>query len=104
MEYKFRVGDYFVTRQGDAGYIVELFKLNRNQTAFVLGFFDGKKQCLEYTHNGVYDEDDFYRFENYFKKIGSYDFSNIKIQPLKTATTTTILNKINEIIRHINSI
>lgn len=82
MEYKFNVGDYFVTRNGKCGYIIELTEFGHNQRAFVLGFINDNKVILEYINNGIYDKDDFILFEEYFKKIGNYDFSNIKISPL----------------------
>ena len=112
MRYKFNVGDYFVTRDGRCGYILELTKFGQNQTAFVLGFINDIKVFLEYTNNGVYDKADFILFEEYFKKIGNYDFSNIKIEPLSVVSVPMrwdgrdaqlMWDKINEIIGYINA-
>lgn len=71
---KFNIGDYFMTRTGKEGYILELTKFGHNQTAFVLGFVGDIKSIIEYTNNGVYDKNDFILFEDYFVKIGNYDF------------------------------
>ena len=112
MRYKFNVGDYFVTRDGRCGYILELTKFGQNQTAFVLGFINDTKVFLEYTNNGVYDKADFILFEEYFQKIGNYDFSNIKIEPLSVVSVPMrwdgrdaqlMWDKINEIIGYINA-
>ena len=112
MRYKFNVGDYFVTRDGRCGYILKLTKFGQNQTAFVLGFINDIKVFLEYTNNGVYDKADFILFEEYFQKIGNYDFSNIKIEPLSVVSVPMrwdgrdaqlMWDKINEIIGYINA-
>ena len=38
MKYKFNIGDYFVTRNGKNGYILELTEFGNNQNAFTRGF------------------------------------------------------------------
>lgn len=75
MKYVFKRGDYFVTRDNKEGYILDLDVFGQNQTGFLLGYIGDKKQFLEYTTNGVYENDDFYLFEDYFKRIGIYDFT-----------------------------
>lgn len=111
MKYKFNIGDYFVTRNGKNGYILELIEFGNNQNAFTLGFLNDNKTVLEYTNNGIYNNDDFVLFEDYFERIGDYDFSNVKISPLSIVSvpmkwegrdSQLMWDKINEIIRYIN--
>ena len=111
MKYKFNIGDYFVTRNGKNGYILELTEFGNNQNAFTLGFLNDNKTVLEYTNNGIYNNDDFVLFEDYFERIGDYDFSNVKISPLSIVSvpmkwegrdSQLMWDKINEIIRYIN--
>jgi hypothetical protein len=111
MKYKFNIGDYFVTRNGKNGYILELTEFGNNQNAFTLGFLNDNKTVLEYTNNGIYNNDDFVLFEDYFERIGNYDFSNVKISPLSIVSvpmkwegrdSQLMWDKINEIIRYIN--
>lgn len=111
MKYKFNIGDYFVTRNGKNGYILELTEFGNNQNAFTLGFLNDNKTVLEYTNNGIYNNDDFALFEDYFERIGDYDFSNVKISPLSIVSvpmkwegrdSQLMWDKINEIIRYIN--
>lgn len=112
MKYEFNVGDYFVTRTGKKGYVVKLTNFGHNQTAFVLGLFNDEKYILEYTNKGVYEKEDFFLFEEYFERIGAYDFSNIKIAPLSVISVPMrwdgrdaqlMWDKINEIIGYINA-
>ena len=60
----------------------------------------------------MYDKADFILFEEYFQKIGNYDFSNIKIEPLSVVSVPMrwdgrdaqlMWDKINEIIGYINA-
>lgn len=112
MKYEFNVGDYFITRTGETGYIIELSSFGHNQTALLLGFADGKTNVVEYTNKGIYTDDDFILLDEYFLKIGKYDFTNIKIAPLTIITvpmqwdgrdSKLMWDKINEIIRYINN-
>lgn len=75
MKYDFRVGDYFITNNGEEGYILKTEIFGLNQTGFLLGFTGNKQQFFEYSNNGIYDEDGYRLFEDYFQRIGDYDFT-----------------------------
>lgn len=94
--YKFHVGDYVETINGEVGYLAD-FSTSDDYFIGTVNIKNGKYRNYQYS---IY----FNQFSKYFNQIGAYKF-NSKIERLECNITDDhrIFNKINEIIDWINN-
>lgn len=79
MKYNFNVGDYVETLDGRIGYIhkIEITHDSFREKYFMtIHFKDEELMRIEFTEGGIY-LCDYYLFENYFVRIGKYQFRNV---------------------------
>ena len=131
MDYNFLVGFYVETLDGRVGYIqkiqIERGRCKRYRYFMTVRFSDDAVLQMEYTNLGVFVGNDYYKYEDFFRQIGRYEFSKeeYKIKKLpytkkivtnncyqgevieqrvtvKDIPRNEIIDKINEIIEYIN--
>lgn len=85
MKYDFKTGDYIETLEGRTGYIEILWRAwsswgsgQCENGAMIINFTDGNRYVVNITDSGICIDGNYYMYENYFVRIGKYDFRKIK--------------------------
>lgn len=63
-------GDHFILENGRAGFVINIFEcvIGHKHPVMIIKFIDGSIHKAGYDDNGIYLEDGFHRFTQYFKK------------------------------------
>lgn len=104
MKYNFNAGDYVETLDGRIGYVYKIdirYVVSMVQYFMTICFRDELPLLIEYTDRGIYDGDDFYVFEDYFVRIGKYQFRNV-VREKELQHVEEVLNNFGVVIRDNN--
>lgn len=100
LKYNFKPGDYVETLDGRIGYIhkIEITHDSFREKYFMtIRFKDEELMRIEFTEGGIY-LCDYYLFENYFVRIGEYQFIDIT-KETNLLYVEEVLNRFGIIVR-----